>query len=82
MAHPRGLLFEQPDEEFADDFAFSFRVADPLKAGKITSAGVDGSQVNSERFFESCLHLPDFPFAQQTGIDEDGRELGADRFLH
>ena len=74
-----GLVLEDVDEHMADDLAFLLRIGDAGQGVEEPLAGIDDVQVGLEVVAEGSLDRLGFALAQQAVVDEDARDLGADR---
>ena len=82
VAEPPRLLLEDADELAADDLALLLRLLDSVEQLEepVLSLHVDERDV--EVLAERLDHLLGLVLAQQSVVDEDARELLADRLVH
>jgi hypothetical protein len=78
VADPLRLLFEDLDEEVADDAALALRVRHAGERRDEAPRGIHRHQADAEDFAEQGLDLAALVAAQQAVVDEDAGELIAD----
>src|SRR5437867_3497627 len=77
-----GLLLEHTDELLADDLALLLRILDALEPREKTRLRLHMDERHAEMPTEGLDDLLGFVLAQQAVVDEDARELVADRLVH
>ena len=82
VAQLRRLLLEDADELLADDRALLLRVGDAGEPGEEPLLRFDVHERNAEVAGERLHDLLRLVLAQQPVVDEDARELVADRLVH
>ena len=75
-------LFEDADERLADDLALVLRVLDPVQRAEEPVGRLHVDEVDLELAAERLLDLLGLAQAEEPGVDEDARELVADRLVH
>ena len=82
VADLRRLLLEDADELGADDLALALGLGDAAQLVEEARLGVDGDERDLEGVAEGRDDLLALVLAHQPVVDEDARELVADRAVH
>ena len=82
VAEPPCLLLEDADELAADDLALLLRLLDPVEQLEEPLLRLHVDERDVEVLAERLDHLFGLVLAQQAVVDEDARELLADRLVH
>ena len=79
LAQPPGFLLEHADELLADAAALLLRVVDAFEPRQEALGRIDVHERHVEVLAEGLHHLRPLVLAQQAVVDEDARQLVADR---
>ena len=82
VAEPPRLLLEDADELAADDLALLLRLLDPIEQVEEALLRLHVDERDVEVLAEGLHHLLGLVLPQQAVVDEDARELLADRLVH
>src|SRR6185312_9853197 len=74
----RRRLFEDFNEDLADDLSLLFRIGNALQRPQELGPGIHGQQVQTELIAHRPLHFYEFIFAQQSVVDEHAGQAIAD----
>ena len=78
----RGRVLEHIDERVADAPPLLLRILDPFERREKALGRIDRDQLDPEVRAKGLLHLLALVQPQQPMIDEDARELRADRSMY
>ena len=81
VLQPARRLLEDPDEQLAHDLALVLGVGDAGESLEVAVGGPHVDQLDALVALEGLDHLLALAGAEQSGIDEDARELGPDRLV-
>src|SRR5512141_1789511 len=78
----RGRVLEHVDERVPDDRALLFGILYSCERIEKSSRRIDGHEPDSHVLTERALDLLALVHSQQSGIDEDARQLITDSAMH